>query len=52
VSAPRRGLIDKLTEELKRSQDVFMSFLYRGLPTSLLLMISAFVQYYAVRAFA
>ncbi len=25
---------------------------YRGLPTSLLLSLSAFVQYYAIRAFA
>jgi hypothetical protein len=26
--------------------------LYRGLPTSLLFMLSALVQYYAIRAFA
>ncbi len=31
---------------------MFMNFLYRGLPTSLLLTLSAFVQYYAIRAFA
>lgn len=30
---------------------MFMSFLYRGLPTSLLFGLSAFVQFYAVRAF-
>jgi hypothetical protein len=26
-------------------------FLYRGLPTSLLIALCAFVQYYAIRAF-
>ncbi len=31
---------------------MFTSLLYRGLPTSLLLTLSAFVQYYAIRAFA
>ena len=31
---------------------MFTNLLYRGLPTSLLLTLSAFVQYYAVRAFA
>jgi hypothetical protein len=28
------------------------NMLYRGLPTSLLFMLAAFVQFYAVRAFA
>ena len=31
---------------------MFIKLLYRGLPTSLLLGLSAVVQYYAVRAFA
>jgi hypothetical protein len=31
---------------------MFINVLYRGLPTSLLLTISAFVQFYAIRAFA
>jgi len=31
---------------------MFMNFVYRGLPVSLLLALTAFVQYYAVRAFA
>jgi len=31
---------------------MWTNLLYRGLPTSLLLTISAFVQYYAIRAFA
>ncbi len=30
---------------------MFAKFLYRGLPTSVLLAVSAFVQYYAIRAF-
>lgn len=30
---------------------MFTKFLYRGLPTSILMITSAFVQYYAVRAF-
>lgn len=31
---------------------MFLNLLYRGLPTSLLLTLTAFAQYYAVRAFA
>jgi hypothetical protein len=31
---------------------MFANVLYRGLPTSLLFVISAFVQFYAIRAFA
>ena len=31
---------------------MFTTLLYRGLPTSLLLTLTAFVQFYAVRAFA
>ena len=31
---------------------MFTNLLYRGLPTSLLLTLTAFVQFYAVRAFA
>jgi hypothetical protein len=31
---------------------MFVSTLYKGLPTSLLYVAVAFVQYYAVRAFA
>jgi hypothetical protein len=31
---------------------MFASTIYRGLPTSLLFTLSAFVQFYAVRAFA
>jgi len=31
---------------------MFSRILYRGLPTSLLLAVSAFVQFFAVRAFA
>ena len=31
---------------------MFTNLLYRGLPTSLLLAVTAFVQYFAVRAFA
>jgi len=30
---------------------MFAKFLYKGLPTSILLITSAFVQYYAIRAF-
>jgi hypothetical protein len=30
---------------------MFTNFLYRGLPTSLLFLLSAFVQYGAIRAF-
>jgi hypothetical protein len=30
---------------------MLMNFLYRGLPTSLLLTLSAFAQYHAVYAF-
>jgi len=30
---------------------MFVNFLYRGLPTSVLLATSAFVQFYAIRAF-
>jgi hypothetical protein len=30
---------------------MFVNLLYRGLPTSLLITLSAFVQYYAIRAF-
>jgi len=30
---------------------MFTSFLYRGLPTALLLALSAFVQFFAVGAF-
>jgi hypothetical protein len=31
---------------------MFAKTLYRGLPTSLLFTLSAFVQYFAIRAFA
>ena len=31
---------------------MWTKLLYRGLPTSLLLTIAAFMQYYAIRAFA
>lgn len=31
---------------------MWTNLLYRGLPTSLLLTVSAFLQYYAIRAFA
>jgi hypothetical protein len=31
---------------------MFINVLYRGLPTSVLFTISAFVQFYAIRAFA
>jgi hypothetical protein len=31
---------------------MFNKYLYRGLPTPLLLALSAFVQFYAIRAFA
>lgn len=30
---------------------MFTKFIYRGLPTSLLLVAVAFVQYFAIRAF-
>ena len=30
---------------------MFANFLYRGLPTSILLAVIAFVQFYAIRAF-
>lgn len=30
---------------------MFANFLYRGLPTSVLLAVTAFVQYFAIRAF-
>jgi len=30
---------------------MFVSILYRGLPTALLFVLMAFVQYFAVRAF-
>jgi hypothetical protein len=30
---------------------MFANFIYRGLPTSVLLAASAFVQYFAIRAF-
>jgi hypothetical protein len=36
----------------RKEKNVLATLLYRGLPTSLLLMMSAFVQFYAVRAFA
>jgi hypothetical protein len=32
--------------------NMFNNMLYRGLPMSLLLALTAFVQYYAIRAFA
>lgn len=31
---------------------MFARFLYRGIPTALLLTLAAIAQYYAVRAFA
>ena len=31
---------------------MFTNFVYRGLPTWLMLTLLAFVQYYAIRAFA
>ena len=31
---------------------MFNNMLYRGLPTSILFIVSAFVQFYAIRAFA
>ncbi len=31
---------------------MFTNLLYRGLPTPLMLVVTAFVQYFAVRAFA
>jgi hypothetical protein len=31
---------------------MIVKLLYRGLPTPLLMSVTAFVQYYAVRAFA
>jgi hypothetical protein len=31
---------------------MFVNMLYRGLPTSLLFVLSAFLQYLAMRAFA
>jgi len=31
---------------------MYSNFLYRGLPTSVLLTVTAFVQYYAILAFA
>jgi hypothetical protein len=31
---------------------MFVKLLYRGLPSSLLFVLVAFVQYYAIRAFA
>lgn len=30
---------------------MFSKFIYKGLPTSILLIASAFVQYFAIRAF-
>jgi hypothetical protein len=30
---------------------MFVNFLYRGLPTSVLFAVMAFVQYFAIRAF-
>ncbi len=35
-----------------RRMMMFANLVYRGLPTSLLLALSAIVQYYAIRAFA
>ncbi len=31
---------------------MFVKYLYRGMPTGLLLAVSAFVQFYAIKAFA
>jgi len=31
---------------------MFVKFLYRGLPTAVLFVVLAFVQFYAIRAFA
>jgi hypothetical protein len=31
---------------------MFAKLLYRGLPTPMLLMVTAFIQYHAIRAFA
>jgi hypothetical protein len=35
-----------------KEMEMFTNLLYRGLPTSLLLALAAFVQYHAIRAFA
>jgi hypothetical protein len=35
----------------KKETNMFTRILYRGLPTALLLALSAFVQFFAVRAF-
>jgi hypothetical protein len=36
----------------RKEMRMFTNLLYRGLPTSLLLALAVFVQYYAIRAFA
>ncbi len=36
---------------MKKEKPMFTSFVYRGLPTSLLIALCAVVQFYAIRAF-
>jgi hypothetical protein len=37
---------------MKKETVMFVKTLYRGLPTSMLFTLTAFAQFYAVRAFA
>jgi len=40
-----------LATKQEKETVVIVNFIYRGLPTSVLLAATAFVQYYAIRAF-
>jgi tetratricopeptide (TPR) repeat protein len=52
ATAAQRGLKKLKRTDNHEEKAMFHNMLYRGLPTSLLLALTAFVQYYAVRAFA
>jgi hypothetical protein len=36
---------------MSKEKDMLTKFIYRGLPTSLLIALCAFAQFYAIRAF-
>jgi hypothetical protein len=36
---------------MRKEKSVFVKFLYRGLPSALLFVLAAFVQFFAIRAF-
>jgi len=49
---PDRGGEFQMLMTNNKETTMFAKMLYRGLPTSLLLALSAIVQFFAVRAFA